>query len=283
VPIAPGSAIQRPAGLAGGAVLEAVYADHVDGRHKVVSQQIEHALNRQIPSLPSATASGSPNRRYSLCVPKAHPSHATRRYSLTRPLTRVCLRTRYCARSTGSGSGFSGTAPCRERCGCGCRKCRHLTNRRVLVDRAAEPVASSGAHVVAGGLEMGPAVGWLLAEGPVRPAGVVVIDVSAERVVSDGEVHARSTGGTRQVSHRSAEDGRSAPPGGATGSSVAGRCILRVVRGTGRRRLLPGGGTPLAAPPRAPWHNDHRVCSAFARLPGTVALVDPGDWPGDCI
>ena len=30
---------------------------------------------------------------------------------------------------------------------------------------------------------MSPAVGWLLAEGPVRPVGVVVIDVLAEEVV----------------------------------------------------------------------------------------------------
>src|ERR1039458_9229693 len=45
------------------------------------------------------------------------PGHATRRYSLIRPPARVCLRTRYCSRSTGSGSGFSGAAPCRERCG----------------------------------------------------------------------------------------------------------------------------------------------------------------------
>src|SRR5450631_4230789 len=52
-----------------------------------------------------------------LCVPKTRPSHATRRYSLIRPPTRACLRTRYCSRSTGSGSGFSGAAPCRERCG----------------------------------------------------------------------------------------------------------------------------------------------------------------------
>src|ERR1035438_10846929 len=53
---------------------------------------------------------------------------------------------------------------------------------RVLVDQAAEPVASSDADVVAGGREMGAAVGWLLAEGPVRPVGVVVIDVFAEDV-----------------------------------------------------------------------------------------------------
>src|ERR1039457_755636 len=39
---------------------------------------------------------------------KPDPCHATRRYSLIRPPTRVCLRTRYWSRSTGSGSGFSG-------------------------------------------------------------------------------------------------------------------------------------------------------------------------------
>ena len=37
---------------------------------------------------------------------KPRPGHATRRYSLTRPPARVCLRTRYCSRSTGSGSGL---------------------------------------------------------------------------------------------------------------------------------------------------------------------------------
>src|ERR1017187_6769062 len=46
---------------------------------------------------------------------KPRPGHATRRYSLIRPPTRECLRTRYCSRST--GSGFSGAAPCRQRCG----------------------------------------------------------------------------------------------------------------------------------------------------------------------
>jgi hypothetical protein len=44
-----------------------------------------------------------------------HPRHATRRYSLIRPPTRACLRTQYRSRSTGSGSGFSGAAPCRKR------------------------------------------------------------------------------------------------------------------------------------------------------------------------
>ena len=44
-----------------------------------------------------------------------HPRHATRRYSLIRPPTRACLRTQYCSRSTGSGSGLSGAAPCRKR------------------------------------------------------------------------------------------------------------------------------------------------------------------------
>src|ERR1019366_3732805 len=54
---------------------------------------------------------------------------------------------------------------------------------RVLVDQAAELVAWSDADVVVGRRDMGPAVGWLLAEGPVRPVGVVVIDVFAEDVV----------------------------------------------------------------------------------------------------
>ena len=46
---------------------------------------------------------------------KPRPRHATRRYSLIRPPARVCVRTRYCSRSTGSGSGFSGAAAFRER------------------------------------------------------------------------------------------------------------------------------------------------------------------------
>src|ERR1019366_1460481 len=58
-----------------------------------------------------------------------------------------------------------------------------LRDLRVLVDQAAEPVASSDADVVAWGREMGPAVGRLLAEGPVRPAGVVGDDGLAEGVV----------------------------------------------------------------------------------------------------
>jgi hypothetical protein len=51
------------------------------------------------------------------------------------------------------------------------------------VDQAAEPVASSDADVVVGRRDMGPAVGWSVADGPVRPVGVVVIDLFAERVV----------------------------------------------------------------------------------------------------
>src|ERR1035438_8205222 len=54
---------------------------------------------------------------------------------------------------------------------------------RILVDQAAEPVASSDAEVVVGrrGGDLG--VGWCLAEGPMRPVSVVVIDVLAEDVV----------------------------------------------------------------------------------------------------
>ena len=54
---------------------------------------------------------------------------------------------------------------------------------RILVDQATQPIASSDAYVVAGGCDVGPAVGWSLAEGPVRTVGVVVIDVFAEGVV----------------------------------------------------------------------------------------------------
>jgi hypothetical protein len=54
---------------------------------------------------------------------------------------------------------------------------------RILVDQAAEPVASSDAEVVLRrrGGDLG--VGWCLAEGPMRPVSVVVIDVLAEGVV----------------------------------------------------------------------------------------------------
>jgi hypothetical protein len=52
---------------------------------------------------------------------------------------------------------------------------------RILVDQAAQPIASSDAYV--GGCDVGSAVGWSLAEGPVRPVGVVVIGVFAEGVV----------------------------------------------------------------------------------------------------
>jgi transitional endoplasmic reticulum ATPase len=45
------------------------------------------------------------------------PRHAIRRYSLIMPLTRACLRTRCCSRSTGSGSGLSGAAEFNARCG----------------------------------------------------------------------------------------------------------------------------------------------------------------------
>jgi ATP-dependent Clp protease ATP-binding subunit ClpC len=48
---------------------------------------------------------------------QSHPRHATRRYSLIVPPTRVCLRIRYCPRMTGCGSGFSGAAASSERCG----------------------------------------------------------------------------------------------------------------------------------------------------------------------
>ena len=55
--------------------------------------------------------------RSDLWVPEPRPRHATRRYSLISPPTRASFRTRYWARSTGSGSGFIGAAACRERCG----------------------------------------------------------------------------------------------------------------------------------------------------------------------
>jgi len=54
---------------------------------------------------------------------------------------------------------------------------------RILVDEAAEPVASSEADGVVRGRHGDLAVGRLLAEGPVRPVGVVVISVFAEDLV----------------------------------------------------------------------------------------------------
>jgi hypothetical protein len=54
---------------------------------------------------------------------------------------------------------------------------------RILEDQAAEPGASPDADFVVGRRHVGPAVGWLLAEGPVRPVGVVVVDILAEDVV----------------------------------------------------------------------------------------------------
>jgi len=54
---------------------------------------------------------------------------------------------------------------------------------RILVEEAAEPVASLDAGVVVGGRGGDLAVGWFFAQGSVRPVGVVVIDVFAEGVV----------------------------------------------------------------------------------------------------
>jgi hypothetical protein len=61
----------------------------------------------------------------------------------------------------------------------------------MLVDEAAEPVASADAGVVAGGWRLDLPVGWLLAEGPVRPVGVVVIDVLAKGAV-EGSITPRN-------------------------------------------------------------------------------------------
>ena len=51
------------------------------------------------------------------------------------------------------------------------------------MEEAAKTVASPDADVVVGRRDVSPAVGWLLAEGPVRPVDVVVIGVFAEDVV----------------------------------------------------------------------------------------------------
>ncbi len=54
---------------------------------------------------------------------------------------------------------------------------------RILAEEAAKPIASSNADAVVSRRNVGPAVGRALAEGPVRPVGVVVIDIFAEDVV----------------------------------------------------------------------------------------------------
>ncbi len=53
---------------------------------------------------------------------------------------------------------------------------------RILVYQAAEPVSSPDADVVVRRRDVGLAVGWSLAERPMRPVGAVVIDVFAEDV-----------------------------------------------------------------------------------------------------
>jgi hypothetical protein len=64
-----------------------------------------------------ARAPPSPGTSPSCACRKLRPRHATRRYSLIRPPRRVCFRMRCWSRLTGSGSGFSGAAACRKRCG----------------------------------------------------------------------------------------------------------------------------------------------------------------------
>jgi len=54
---------------------------------------------------------------------------------------------------------------------------------RILVEEAAKPIASPNADVAVGRRDGGPAAGWLLVEGPVRPVAAVVIDVFAEDVL----------------------------------------------------------------------------------------------------
>jgi hypothetical protein len=51
---------------------------------------------------------------------------------------------------------------------------------RILAEEAAKPIVSVNTAVVVGWRGEGPSVRWFLAEGPVRPVGVVVIDVFAE-------------------------------------------------------------------------------------------------------
>ena len=54
---------------------------------------------------------------------------------------------------------------------------------RVLVDQTAKPLASVDNEVIGRRRRRGSAARWGLAEGTVRPVGVVVIDVDGEDVV----------------------------------------------------------------------------------------------------
>jgi hypothetical protein len=70
-----------------------------------------------------------------------------------------------------------------DRAGVGADNAVTSCDLRILVDEAAEPVASSEADGVVRGRHGDLSVRRLLAKGPVRPVGVVVINVFAEDLV----------------------------------------------------------------------------------------------------
>src|ERR1039457_4915997 len=52
-----------------------------------------------------------------LCVPRTSSKSCDQAIFADQATDASCFRMRYCSRLTGSGTGVSGAAPCRERCG----------------------------------------------------------------------------------------------------------------------------------------------------------------------
>ena len=110
---------------------------------------------------------------------------------------------------------------------------------RIFVDQAAKPVTSPDAEVVVGRCDVSPAGRWFLAEGLVRPAGVVVIDVFAEDLV--------------QVSPAGDEDPVSALAPCAADPALADRVRARCPDGRGDDPHA-GRGEDRAERARCTWH-----------------------------
>jgi hypothetical protein len=94
-------------------------------------------------------------------------------------LTRDLSSTASSAPALGASSGHQAAEAGREgivRRPVGADNAVSARGLRILVEEAAEPAASSDADVIAGDRRVGPAFGWSLAQGPVRPVGLVVID-----------------------------------------------------------------------------------------------------------
>lgn len=131
---------------------------------------------------------------------------------------------------------------------------------RIFVDQAAKPVASPDAEVVVGRCDVSPADGWFLAEGPVRPAGVVVIDVFAEDVV--------------QVSSAGDEDPagalapRTADPVGLEYTITAMTCVFSW------RRVVCQAAIWYS------WVSPPRTC--FRRIRCSARLIGSGGWVSAC-